>query len=244
MSSMKLARTLGLSLVFLASVAKAADFDVSPTRLDLSAKARTGHLVVRNPGSAPLRLQVSAMGWQQSPEGAVVLEATTEVSFFPSLFELAPGQSKNIRIGVSGPEATNEKTFRVLIDELPERSTVTGGVQVVTRLSVPVFFGKSGLQAKPEVVSTELKQGGGVVTFAVKNAGAAHFMATKAVVVGEDGEGKRVLSGEAAGWYVLAGGERRFQVAVKGEGGSGRVAKVVVRVETDAGPVTAQVRLP
>ena len=223
-----------------ASLARAADFDVSPTRLELSAQHRTGHLVVRNPGVQTLRLQVSVKAWRQSVDGAVELDETGDVSFFPSLLELAPGSTRSLRFGVTTGELPREQTWRVLIDELPERSAAGGGVQVVTRLSVPIFFGPAGTHARAAVSTPVLLPG--AVQVVVRNEGASRLMATKVVVEGVDALGAPVLSGEAAGWYVLAGGERRFTVPVQGEAGRG--ATVKVQVQTDSGPVWSEVRLP
>lgn len=233
-------RSLLLALVC-ATAARAADFDVSPTRLELSAQQRTGHLTLRNPGATPLRLQVQVKAWQQGVEGEVQLSDTDEVSLFPSLFELAPGASRSVRLGVGGGEGAVEKTYRVLIDELPERALAGGAVQVVTRLSVPLFFGRQGLRAGPELTAPVLQ--GGAVAFSVRNVGTSRFIATRALVQGEDGAGRVVVQGEAAGWYVLAGGERKFVVAVRGEAAE-RVARVVVQVETDGGLLRSEVRLP
>ncbi|MFT3710977.1 MAG: fimbria/pilus periplasmic chaperone [Archangium sp.] len=230
---------LALALAVLPRFAFAVDFDVSPVRLDLSASARTGHLTVRNPGAQPLRLQISARGWQQASDGRIELEPTSEVSFFPSLFELAPGQTRIIRIGVSATETPREKTFRVLIDELPQQHAGLGVIQVVTRLSVPVFFGAPG-KPQPEIVGTRLESG--AVAFELKNSGSAHFVARRAVVVARDAKGGEVATGEQAGWYVLAGGDRRFVVPLSAAAAG--AVRVGVRVETDVGLAEAEVRVP
>jgi len=59
-----------------ASSARAGNFQVSPVRVSLDEKTRSVLLTLSNRGSAPVRLQVDAYRWDETPTGTPVIEAT------------------------------------------------------------------------------------------------------------------------------------------------------------------------
>ncbi|HEY0194900.1 MAG TPA: fimbria/pilus periplasmic chaperone, partial [Kofleriaceae bacterium] len=124
------------------AVARAeAQFQVDPTMVELAAGAQSGAVIVTNHGSAPLRLETSVFAWAESPDGGMVLTPTSQVVVRPALLEVPPGGSRTLRVGSLASAGAAEQSFRMFVEELPDRSAAQAtGVRVLTRLGVPVFI--------------------------------------------------------------------------------------------------------
>lgn len=233
---------LGAALVVMpARMAWAADFHVSPVRLDLNERTRTALLTIENPGPEPLRLQVSLFTWTQDAQGKAVLTPTQDLTWFPSLLTVEPGQSRHIRIGGRLQAANTEKTYRVIVEQLPPALSPQEGsvrIRVLTRMSIPVFVAPPSRSIRGNIEGLALKAG--TISFSLRNVGNTHVFAKKARVQGRDAQGKSVLDKEQTGWYVLAGDERQFSLSVPGEL-CRRLHTLSVEVTTDSGtfPATA-----
>ncbi|WP_224242343.1 fimbrial biogenesis chaperone [Hyalangium gracile] len=224
-----------------AGSALAADFQVNPVRIDLNDKTRTALLAVQNSSAESLRLQVSLYEWTQDAQGRVELSPTRDLTHFPSLLMVEPGQSRNIRVGGQLTAGDEEKTYRIIVEQLPTNkppSSAGTQIHVLTRMSIPLFFApaKSAPQGRVEGLALQ----DGAVSFSLRNTGNTHVFAKKAYVKGRDAEGRTVLDQAQVGWYVLAGDERQFSLQVPGEL-CHRLRELSVKVETDSGtfPATA-----
>jgi fimbrial chaperone protein len=212
-------RAAGLALfLFLAALtAHAATFKISPIQIYLSAGKTTELLAVENQSSESVRLQVTAFGWNQSPRGDIELAPTEDVVFFPALLTLEPGKERKIRIGVSKPAGAVERTYRVFVEELPplEKPSEAGNrseVKVLTRFGVPIFVQPAKLTKSGAIENAKLESG--TVTFQVKNTGNAAFSLLSVRTSGAGADGSKTFENQAAGWYVLAGGERVYEIAI------------------------------
>src|SRR5437870_13055774 len=105
-----------LLLLGLAGSVRAAALGIDPILVELSPAAPTALLALRNEGSEPVRLQVSAFTWAQNLEGEMQLAPTSELVLFPPLLEIAPGEERKIRVGTTAAFGPAEKSFRVLVD--------------------------------------------------------------------------------------------------------------------------------
>ena len=154
----------------------ATTFTVSRVQVFLSAHVKSEMLTVGNVSAEALRFQLSVFGWDQDPQGELVLTPTRDIVFFPPLFSLAPGEQRNIRIGTATPPAATEKTYRIFIEELPPSDAPSGGapgrVTIRTRLGVPIFLkpGKEVMSGRIEGLA--LRQGR--VSFELRNTGNVH----------------------------------------------------------------------
>jgi fimbrial chaperone protein len=212
-------RAAGLAffLLLVALPAAAATFKVSPIQIYLSTGKTTELLAVENQSSETVRLQVTAFGWNQSPRGEIELAPTEDVVFFPALLTLEPGKERKIRIGVSKPAGAVERTYRVFVEELPplEKPSEVGNrseVKVLTRFGVPIFVQPAKLSRSGAIENSKLESG--TVKFQVKNTGNAAFSLVSVRTSGAGADGSRTFENQAAGWYVLAGGERVYEIAV------------------------------
>lgn len=212
-------RAAGLALlVFLGALpAGAATFKVSPIQIYLSAGKTTELLAIENQSSESVRLQVTAFGWKQNPRGEMELAPTEDVVFFPALLTLEPGKERKVRIGVSKPAGAVERTYRVFVEELPplEKPSEVGNrseVKVLTRFGVPIFVQPAKLTRSGAIENAKLESG--TVKFQVKNTGNAAFSLISVRTSGAGADGSQTFENQAAGWYVLAGGERVYEIAI------------------------------
>jgi len=86
-----LRRLLGAVCLWIAGrelPATAATFEVDPVQIYLSAAKSSEILELRNTGDARVRFQISVFSWSGNAKGAIVLNPTRDIIFYPSLLEL------------------------------------------------------------------------------------------------------------------------------------------------------------
>ncbi len=229
------------SLALIATLATAGtasaegQFQVEPTRIDLSTQAPAGAVTVTNHGSQPLRLEAKAFRWSDDIDGVPQLVASPDVVIRPSLLEIAPGGSKTVRVGTTAMSATSELTYRVFLEELPDpKNQKRGQITVLTRIGVPVFVAPKTARAKLEPT---VKREGDKAVVTVKNTGTQHSKLVRIKVAASHG-GTPTWQHETAGWYVLAGADRRFYVDFAHDGCGQGDALVGEVIDEDGHTVT------
>lgn len=229
MRALLLAVALGLCSA--ASAAEAGTFQISPTRIDLAARGASSLVVLTNTGNEPMRIQVSAFAWDQALDGEQVLGATRDLVVFPTLFAIAPGETRKVKVGITVAPQAQERTYRMVIEELPG-PPLSGqmGLRVLTRMSVPIF--QAPLRAGRAGAITNVALAKDRLRLDVENRGTVSVMLKAAQVTGKDAGGRVIWRGEAAGWYLLAGGKRRFELEVPADKAA-LLARVDVEAATD-----------
>jgi fimbrial chaperone protein len=197
-------------LLVQAAAAYGSGFSIDRTRVELSPRATSALVRLRNESTEPIRLQISAFLWAQKPDGQMDLQPTDDVIFFPALLTLAPGQDRPVRIGTSAVFGTVERSYRVFIEELPaeQRPASDQGVKVLTRMGIPVFLAPSTVRSAASLRALQLSNG--TFSFALANTGTIHFVPDLVRVTGSDAAGRQLLDRTLRSWYVLPGGVRVF----------------------------------
>ncbi len=229
---------LSCAFSFAAPKAQASAFDVSPITLALSDKIPSAMLLVTNRGNEPLRFQVSGFAWDQKPNGEMILNPTKDIVFFPAMLTLKPGEARNLRVGMNIAPGTQEKSYRIFVQELPPLMTSTtdpGTIRVLTKMGIPIFVTPSA--PKPVPVLTGLAVQGKNLSFDVKNNGNAHFRSEKIVVTTKDAT-KVTLTRDVEGWYMLAGGTRSYAVELPPEACAG-LKSVHIELTSEMGTIKA-----
>jgi fimbrial chaperone protein len=191
----------------------ATNFTVTPIRLVFSSSTRSAILTLRNQHTEPLRFQLNLFAWDQNPTGEMQLTPTEDIVFFPTLLTLAPGESRNIRVGPTTPFAATEKTYRVFVEELPPLETPEGGptgVRVLTRMGIPIFLQPTKVVQQGHIEGMAIRAG--KLSFQVKNTGNVHFVEQQLRVKGFSQAGDSLFDQQKTGWYVLAGGLRLHEL--------------------------------
>jgi fimbrial chaperone protein len=134
------------------------------------------------------------------------------VTFFPKLIELPAGTSRNIRLGINAVASRDvERSFRIFVEELPDQSAPNpNAVAIRTKVGIPVFV----RPAKPtrSAVIDGVSVSGGKVLTRVRNTGNLHINVDTIAVKGTGAANSSTFSKEGAGWYVLPGATRVFEV--------------------------------
>ncbi|KAA0970606.1 molecular chaperone [Aureimonas fodinaquatilis] len=126
--------------IALPTLADASSIRVSPTRVELSG-GDASTVRVRNEDRHPVSVQVRV--FRSIPRGTgFQLEPTRDVVASPPITTLSPGAENLVRIvRVSRGPVDTRQTYRVLVDEVPDRRRMQPGtVAVVVRHSIPVVF--------------------------------------------------------------------------------------------------------
>lgn len=223
-------RQFGALLVALAALspASAGQFGVSPIRVDLDRNAKSGAITVSNDEDAEsLRVQMRLFEWTQDAEGKDVYRESQDLVYFPRLMILEKGQQKLVRVGLRTPATTQEKTYRLFVEELPSPPGAATGnrVAIAVRFGVPVYLKPAKEDQRGEIVKMTVANG--VLHVGVRNSGNTHF--TIKTVTATSG---KAFSRELAGWYLLAGVTRDHAIELPAAD-CARLGKLDVTVATD-----------
>ncbi len=217
--------------------AHASDFMVEPVSVHIEKGASTQTLSIENRGANAVRLQVTGFAWEQTSASDMKLVPTDDLVFFPQLLEVAPGQHRAVRVGITTPgDGKTERTYRIFVEELPSLASQMGpmsmGVGVRMKLGIPIFVDPEKPAPRGEIAIAGMRNGR--LSFELANHGNAHLLAQRIDVVGKNAGGAQVFDTPVSGWYVLAGREHDFTVPV-GHVDCMKTHDIEVSVHSDAG---------
>lgn len=205
-----------LQSALLAAGTSGGRFSVNPTLVVFSRQTTSVLVSLANESPDEMRFQLSAFAWDQAPDGEMRLAPTEDIVFFPQMLVLAPGESRNVRVGtLAGPDAS-ERSYRLFVEQLPPSEAVRkpGVVQVLTRVGIPIFVAPPAAVQSAELRGLSRERGS--LSFTLANTGNVHLAPEEVTVraLARDGTvlGERTLSA----WYVLAGGTRSFATDLPG----------------------------
>lgn len=129
-------------LLSLSSTLNAANIRISPVNVELLSNQSASSISLFNQSNESTDLQIRVFEWTQT-DGQDQLIPTDEIAISPPFLKLKPNDSYNLRVVRIHPTAiSGEKTYRMIIDELPKpvdsRKTAQG-INVLLRSSLPVF---------------------------------------------------------------------------------------------------------
>lgn len=218
-------------ILFAPVAARAGEWRVAPIRLDLGREAKSGVITVINEKPERLHVRLEATEWTQDAEGKDRYEETGELVFFPKVVLFEKDEERIVRAGIRVPATKVEKTYRLFIEEIPERRKTEGAnVAIAIRFGVPVFVKPLKEQTAGAIEKIGVEKG--TVSALVRNTGNVHFVIHSVTVRGKDAQGKELFAEEIAGWYLLAGASRVYKTGVPRESCE-KAAAVVVEVKAD-----------
>lgn len=216
---------LAVLLIALGPAARAAALEVAPVSHDLAPGVSALSMTVSNRGAAAVHLQLRGYAWRQDGGEDRLLPAD-EVIVAPAIFSLAPGQSQTVRALIRGAASDRERSYRLLLDELPGDEP-DSHVRMALRLSIPVFLAAG--PARPAQLEWQFDAARRVLS--VANLGAARERVRELSLRGSDGQRLALLGGATP--YVLAGAQRHWSVPAALPPG----ARLNLSAQTDAGPI-------
>lgn len=204
-----------------------ASFNVNPIGFDLSAEQSSGVLQVKNTGDEPVRIQVSAVDWSTDGREEVLTD-TDALILNPPIFAVGPEQTQFLRFGVRHPvNSAIEKTYRLLIEEVPPSGPQAPGIKTLLRVSIPVFIAP---QKKQEKISWQLKQKAKNLLLTAVNDGNVHTKIARIQLRDDDSNEDLQIRAPA---YVLPGQHKEWSLAT----GKIRAGKVRLHIQTDKGEI-------
>jgi fimbrial chaperone protein len=209
---MRLIRPLAAALALAcACAAFAGEFSVTPVRMEFAGVARSQLLSITNTGNAPARFLARGAAWTMNENGGVELADDDGLIVFPASFTLAPKATQNVRVGTSQRPGDTEKTWRVVLEELPDPAANPGAVgasiAVLSMISVPVFM--PPLAARKALDVSLAGVSGNTAQVALNNQGNAHELVAGVSITALRGEAV-AQQAQQEGWYVLPGKRRVY----------------------------------
>lgn len=210
-----------------------AELSVSPTRIDLGPASGSAALTLINQGASPVTVQAGVVGWTRRGAEDIHRE-TPEVIVSPAMATIAPGDSQLIRVMRRGPgSASEEKAFRVILDEIPTLpSREEKRVVFRTRMVIPVFDKPVSLAPR---MSWRLARSGVDYVLQGRNDGDAHILVSRLEFELPDSGSRAVARLD----YLFPGQSLEVRTSAFHPTPSGRAR---IRVTTDVGPM--QLDLP
>jgi P pilus assembly chaperone PapD len=213
---------------------KAADFSVSPMILEFERGVRSAEIQVRNLDQQPIRFQVRGADWSQDESGKNVYADSRSLIWFPRALELAPGESRIIRVGVRATPASREQAYTLFLQEVAlggSQAKKAQGAQIrlLLSISVPVFVPPAKPRPGGAVESFELR--GGSLNVVVANGGNRHFSYREAAIVGLGRDGTEQFTQKVQGRTLLAGSRQQFQLRIPREV-CGKLKELALRLTT------------
>ncbi|QJE03472.1 molecular chaperone [Massilia forsythiae] len=222
----------------LARPAAAANLQISPVSIQFARGQGAAGITLQNQGDDALFGQARVYVWEQR-DGQDVLTPATDLVASPPVMEIAARSSQTIRLVRRGAAAGGdaaERSYRILIDELP-RGEEAGGVAIRLQYSVPVFAAPADAGAAPRL-SWDVYRKDGAWMLRVRNDGALHAQIGATVLRGADGKDLQVSKGLLG--YALAGKTREWRLPVDGALDMGAPgAALAVSASVNAQPVSA-----
>ncbi|MGN5723952.1 molecular chaperone [Acinetobacter calcoaceticus] len=126
----------------LSSSINAATIRLSPVNVEILSNQNASSISLYNQSNESTDLQIRVFEWTQK-NGQDQLTPTDEIAISPPFLKLQPNDSYNLRVVRINPTPiSGEKTYRIIIDELPkpiDSRKAAQGVNVLLRSSLPVF---------------------------------------------------------------------------------------------------------
>ena len=223
----------------LAPPANSAALQVAPVSIDVPAPGASASLVLRNLGDKPMNAQIRVFRWLQQ-NGTDKLVETRDVVASPPFATLKPKAGYTVRVvRVTKKPLVGEETYRLLIDELPDKQNPQGvAVRLVVRYSVPVFFGAN--RASPPKLTWRVSKKGKRTVVAVTNRGQRHVRISSLKL--KTPAGRTLSFGDGLVGYVLGNSTARWSRSglMKGlKPGS----EIIIKAQGDNGPLQAKTRV-
>jgi fimbrial chaperone protein len=199
---------IGAALVmsgFVTRPADAAALQFNPVSIAMQPGQDATTLAVTNSGDEAATMQVRSFRWlQQGNEDK--LDPTTDLIVSPPQFVIPPGETQTVRILSRDHNQQSERTFRLLLDEIPNPHANT--VSFAMRVSLPVV--QAAAEKGAGILSWSTERQDGQTILIARNTGNRLVRFVKV----EPSQGAHGLTAQSQSPspYALPGGERRWLI--------------------------------
>lgn len=203
-----------------------ANIQITPVVHEIVAPRQAISMSVANQGGGPATLQVRAFHWTQE-DGQEQLTPAPEVILSPAIFNVEAGRTQVVRALFSSEPAAQEKSYRLLVDELPDASSIVP-VRFALRVSMPVFRVSAGQAPAALVWRLEARSHR---LIAMNNGGTRERLHDMVLT---SSRGEQVKPESPWGMYLLAGLSRSWLVS---QGDMKPGDRWVLTAQTDRGRI-------
>lgn len=221
----------GLTLILLLAVtqAGAASLFVRPTTVVIAKGESAAVVTVTNSGAAPVTAQLRLFAWNQE-QNEDKLESTDVLVASPPMLQIPPGSSQTIRlVRTLATPPKGEESYRLIVDEIPDRAARDAGSGVVVQLrySVPVFVMPKPKDKAHATVKATLSDN--ALLLDVTNRGDVHAQVSNVTLTYANGSTTSIGSGLIG--YVLPDKQRQWKLALPKESGQhGKPTRVRAKI--------------
>jgi fimbrial chaperone protein len=197
---------LALTVVATAASAKG-QLQARATLLELGVDSAAGRLTLANTGDAPVTAQVRVFAWAQQG-GQDRLAPTTAIVLSPPIVKIPPNGEQVVRIVRQGPApAGRDQTYRVVVDELPDRSRPNAtAISFRMRFVLPLFVRDA--VAKPPSLTCGIERLDQATVLTCSNSGGRAAQLGATTLLGAGGQKYELTPGLFG--YVLPVSARRW----------------------------------
>jgi fimbrial chaperone protein len=201
-----------LSLVLAGTAPAKGQLQVRGTLIELGVDSAAGRFTLENTGDLPLAAQVRVFAWSQQG-GQDRLAPTTDIVLSPPIVRIPAGGEQVIRVVRQGPApAGRDQTYRVIVDELPDRSqSNASGVTIHMRYVVPMYVRDA--VAKPPALACRIDRQGQAAALTCINSGGRAAQLGASRLHGTGGEKYELTPGLFG--YVLPASTRQWPLDAK-----------------------------
>lgn len=219
-----------LTLLTISAPSQAQSLTVSPVTMDLPYGGTSTVFALETNAKEGVATQVRVFRWSQT-DGGDKLEKTEDVIVSPPVLTVRGGAPSTIRlVRVAKTPVAGEESYRVLIDQLPDRKKLQAGtVSMTIRQSLPVFF--IGEDARPGSLAWRTVMRKGKLVLEASNAGQMRVKLLKLSVT--DGTSRDLVKNDGLA-YVLGGQTRSWELSAAPVGKT-----LSIKAESDKGPIIA-----
>ena len=198
-----------LACMLFCTASYAGSFQINPLRVELSALEKSAVIRVQNTGDTSVTIQSQVLTWSQQ-DGKDQLNPTREVLVSPPLFNLNPGSTQIVRVGLLRPaDDARELSYRLQMEEIPPPRTADfKGLQVALRIGIPVFVNPSRAAVQDLRFSVS-KPVNGNFDLMVTNHGNAHAQLYGLTLQTKEGQ---VMAAHDNPFYLLPGQQRSISL--------------------------------
>ena len=200
-------------LLFLPSMLNAASIRLSPVSVEMLNDQSATSISLYNQSNESADLQVRVFEWRQNA-GQDQLVPTDEIVISPPFLKLQPNDSYNLRVVRINPEPiSGEKTYRIIIDELPkpiDSRKAAQGVNVLLRSSLPVFVVNKDAITK---LSWKIDVSQNTPSLNISNIGNRHALLNSLTLVDTTAKKSYPIKVNTVNGYILAEKSKSYSIS-------------------------------
>jgi fimbrial chaperone protein len=197
-----------------AGTLRAGSLEILPVIVVLTPGQTTATIEVKNRGDNPAAIQTRPYSWAQRGDEDT-LTPTQEIILSPPIFTVPAGASQTVRLLLrGGAEAAGDRSYRLLLDEVPAANIRNRQIDIALRVSMPVMVSMGS--PAPELLQWRAERSpDGQTELTAVNPGKAYDRVNAIAVTLADGSQPKVIA-NGGNSYVLPGAQRHWIVQARG----------------------------